>query len=170
MSIIAYLTISVFPAALLVAAANDIYEFKIPNWISITLVCAYPIAGMAVGAPPSIVIEGLLIGAGALALGFALFAGKIVGGGDAKLFAAITPWVGVGALGAFLLYTAIAGFVLAIIMGTFRTLPVLPIYARAPWLIELHERSKDLPYAVALGAGGLLSFSQTPFFQLVFGG
>lgn len=166
----AYLTISVFPAALLVAAANDIYEFKIPNWISIILVCAYPLAGMAVGASPHVVFEGLLIGAGALAVGFALFAGRIVGGGDAKLFAAITPWIGASALGAFLLYTAIAGLVLAMVMGAFRTLPVLPIYARAPWLIELHGRSKDLPYAVALGAGGLLSFSQTPFYQFVFGG
>ncbi len=167
---LAYLIISVFPAALLVAAANDIYEFKIPNWVSITLVCAYPVAGVAVGAPPSVVLEGLLFGAGALALGFALFAARIVGGGDAKLFAAITPWIGAGALGSFLLYTAVAGLVLAMVMGAFRTLPVLPIYARAPWLIELHGRSKDLPYAVALGAGGLLSFSQTPFFQLVFGG
>lgn len=167
---LAYLTISVFPAALLIAAANDIYEFKIPNWVSIILVCAYPVAGVAVGAPPSVVLEGLLFGAGALALGFALFAGRIVGGGDAKLFAAITPWIGASALGSFLLYTAVAGLVLAIVMGAFRTLPVLPIYARAPWLIELHGRSKDLPYAVALGAGGLLSFSQTPFFQLVFGG
>ena len=168
--LIAYLTISVFPAALLIAAANDIYEFKIPNWVSIILVCAYPVAGLAVGAAPSVVLEGLLFGAGALALGFGLFAARIVGGGDAKLFAAITPWIGAGALGSFLLYTAIAGLVLAIVMGTFRTLPVLPIYARAPWLIELHGRSKDLPYAVALGGGGLLSFSQTPFFQLVFGG
>jgi prepilin peptidase CpaA len=152
------------------AAANDIYEFKIPNWISILLVCAYPAAGMAVGAEPNIIVEGLLIGAGSLAFGFALFAGKIVGGGDAKLFAAITPWIGAIALPMFLFYTALAGLILAAIMGTFRKFPVLPIYARAPWLIDLHSRSKDLPYAVALGAGGLLSFSQTPFYQLVFGG
>lgn len=167
---IAYLIISVFPAALLIAAANDIYEFKIPNWVSLTLVIAYPAAGMAVGASPSVVVEGLIIGAGALAFGFALFAGKIVGGGDAKLFAAIAPWIGAGAFGMFLFYTALAGLGLAIVMGMFRTMPILPIYARAPWLIELHGRSKDLPYAVALGAGGLISFSQTPYFQLVFGG
>lgn len=167
---IAYLIISVFPAALLIAAANDIYEFKIPNWVSIILVCAYPAAGLAVGAPPQIILEGLLLGAGALALGFALFAGRIVGGGDAKLFAAISPWIGVSAFGGFLFFTALSGLVLAMVMGAFRTLPILPIYARAPWIIELHSRSKDLPYAVALGGGGLVSFSQTPFFQLVFGG
>lgn len=167
---IAYLMISVFPAALIVAAANDIYEFKIPNWVSLVLVGAYPLAGVALGAPASVIFEGLLVGAGGLALGFALFAGRIVGGGDAKLFAATTPWIGLAAMGEFLLYTAVAGFFLAIAMSMFRKLPILPVYSRAPWLIELHGRAKDLPYAVALGAGGFLSFSQTPLFQLAFGG
>lgn len=166
----AYLILSVFPAALLVAAANDIYEFKIPNWVSLTLICAYPAAGLAVGAPLGVIGEGLLIGAGALTLGFILFAAKIVGGGDAKLFAAIAPWVGAGAFGMFLFYTAIAGFFLTILLFLFRSMPLLPVYAYAPWLVTLHERKKDLPYAVALAAGGLISFSQTAFFQLVFGG
>lgn len=167
---IAYIVLAVFPAAILVAAANDIYEFKIPNWVSIILVCAYPVAGLAVGASPRIILEGLLIGAGALTLGFALFAGKIVGGGDAKLLAAISPWIGASALGVFLFYTAVSGLALAMVISAFRQFPVLPVYAHAPWLIQLHERKKDLPYAVALAAGGLISFSQTPFYQLVFGG
>ena len=167
---VAYLVIAVFPAALLIAAANDIYEFKIPNWISIILVCAYPAAALAVGLSPAVIGEGLMIGAGALALSFTLYALKIVGGGDAKLFAATTPWLGMSTLGAFLFNTAISGLVLAMVMIMFRKLPILPVYAHAPWLIELHQRKKDLPYAVAIAGGGLFSFSQTPIFQLVFGG
>lgn len=168
---IAYLLLSVFPAALLIAAANDIYEFKIPNWISIVLVCAYPAAGLAVGAGVDILVEGALIGAAALTISFTLFAGKIIGGGDAKLFAATAPWLGLGSIGFFLFYTAIAGVVLAIALAMFRKLPLLPVYAHAPWLMELHGRkTTDLPYAVAIAAGGLLSFSQTPYFQLVIGG
>lgn len=166
----AYLLLSVFPAALLIAAAHDIYEFRIPNWISILLVCVFPAAGLAMGAGPHVIVEGLLIGAGALTVGFALFAGNIVGGGDAKLLAATAPWIGLGSLGVFLVNTAIAGLVLAIFMATFRKLPVLPVYAHAPFLLRLHERKKDLPYAVAIAGGALLSFSQTPFFQLVIGG
>ena len=81
---IAYLLLSVFPAALIIAAANDIYEFKIPNWISIVLVAVYPLAGFAVGASYHVMVEGALIGAAALTIGFGLFAAKIVGGGDAK--------------------------------------------------------------------------------------
>jgi len=168
--VIAYLILSVFPAALLMAAANDIYEFKIPNWISIVMVCAYPAAALAVGASPQIILEGLLIGVSVLAVGLALYAGKIIGGGDAKLFAATAPWIGISALGVFLFYTAIAGLVLFFVLRMFRKLPILPVYAHAPWLIQLHQRKKDLPYAVAIAAGGLLSFSQTPLFQLIFGG
>ncbi|WP_425410888.1 A24 family peptidase [Hyphococcus sp.] len=167
---IAYLLLSVFPAALLIAAANDIYEFKIPNWISLVLVGVYPAAGLAVGAGADILMEGALIGAAALAIGFGLFAAKIIGGGDAKLLAATTPWLGLGSLGVFLFNTALAGLVLALAMRMFRKLPILPVYAHAPWLIRLHERKKDLPYAVAIAAGGLISFSQTPYFQLVIGG
>ena len=167
---IAYLLLSVFPAALLIAAANDIYEFKIPNWISIILVAVYPLAGYAIGASYHVMIEGALIGAAALTIGFILFALKVVGGGDAKLFAATAPWLGLISLGSFLFYTALAGLFLAIVMGMFRRFPILPVYAHAPWLIRLHERKKDLPYAVAIAAGALLSFSQTPYFQLVIGG
>lgn len=167
---VAYLLLSVFPAALLIAAANDIYEFKIPNWISIVLIAAYPAAGLAVGASPQLIVEGLLIGAAALTFSFGLFAFKIIGGGDAKLFAATAPWLGLGSLGMFLFYVGISGLFLAIVMTMFRKLPVLPVYAHAPWLMRLHERKKDLPYAVAIGAGALLSFSQTPYFQLVIGG
>ncbi len=165
-----YLLLSIFPAALLVAAANDLYEFKIPNWISILLIITYPAAGLVLGASPQVMLEGILIGGGALAIGFGLYAGRVLGGGDAKLVAASAPWLGAGALGPFILNTAIAGLCLAIVMIMFRKMPVLPIYAHAPWLMELHRRKNDLPYGVAIASGGLLSFSQTPFFQLAFGG
>lgn len=125
---LAYLSLSVLPAALLIAAANDLYEFKIPNWISITMICAYPVAGFAVSAPPQIMLEGFIIGAAALTLGFALFAARIIGGGDAKLLAATAPWLGAGGVGPFLLYTALAGLALTIAMVMFRKTPLLPIY------------------------------------------
>ena len=166
----AYLLLSVFPAALLIAAANDIYEFKIPNWISIVLIAAYPLAGYALGASYHVMMEGVLIGAAVLTIGFILFAVKIIGGGDAKLFAATAPWLGLGSLGIFLFNTALSGLILTMTIMMFRRLPLLPVCAHAPWLIRLHERKKDIPYAVAIAAGALLSFSQTPYFQLVIGG
>ena len=73
-------------------------------------------------------------------------------------------------MGVFLVTTAIAGLFLAMLLMTFRATPPLPIYAHAPFIMRLHQRKADLPYGVAIAGGGLFSFSQTPFFQLVFGG
>ncbi len=162
--------LSAFPAALIIAALNDLYEFKIPNWVSAVLFGSYFAAGVGLGASPSALLEGFLFGCGALVVGFALFAGKFLGGGDAKLLAACAPWIGPSALAPFLLNMAVAGGFLAVALIMFRRTPPLPLYAQAPWLLRLHQRPKDIPYAVAIAAGGLLSFPQTPLFQLPYGG
>lgn len=162
--------LSAFPASLLIAAMNDLYEYKIPNWVSLVLFFSYFAAGIGLGAPASQLLEGALFGCAALVVGFGLFAGKFLGGGDAKLLAACAPWIGLSALGPFLVYTAVAGGGFAIALIIFRKMPALPVYAQAPWLLRLHQRPKDIPYAVAIALGGLLSFSQTPLFQLAFGG
>lgn len=167
---LAHVALAVFPAALLIAAATDLYEFKIPNWVSATLFAAFFVAVVAVGAPWRLAAEGALLGAGALALGFALFAFKIIGGGDAKLLAAAAPWVGVAGLMNFLVNMAFAGAALAVALLVFRKTPALPIYAQAAWIMRLHQKPRDIPYAVAIAAGGLLSFPQTQLFQMAFGG
>ncbi|MEZ5920986.1 MAG: prepilin peptidase [Parvularculaceae bacterium] len=162
--------LSAFPAALIIAALNDVYEFKIPNWTSITLIVSYIVAGVSLGASFHIMSEGLLLGCAALAVGFALFALKYLGGGDAKLLAAAAPWIGLSGLGSFIIYVAFSGAALAAFLLVFRNMPALPFYASHPWLMRLHERPRDMPYGVAIAAGALLSFPQTPFFQLAFGG
>ncbi|MBI1366934.1 MAG: pilus assembly protein CpaA [Alphaproteobacteria bacterium] len=165
-----YVLLSVFPAALLIAAANDLYEFKIPNWISATLLVACFVAAFVLGAPGRLVLQCAALAGAGLVVGFALFAFNVVGGGDAKLFAAIAPWIGLSGLVPFLINMAFSGAVLAIALIVFRKTPPLPIYAQTPWVMRLHERPKDIPYGVAIAAGGLLTFPQTPFFRLVFGG
>lgn len=167
---IAYFALSVFPAALLIAAMNDLYEFRIPNWVTVVLFAAYPAAGVALGAPATLIFQGCVLAGAALVVGFILFATKVLGGGDAKLFAATAPWIGLSGLPVYLLNTALAGAFLAIGLLLFRRTPPLPVYAQAQWLMRLHQTKNDIPYAVAIAVGGLLSFSETPFFQLAFGG
>ncbi len=164
------LFLSAFPASLLIAAMNDLYEYKIPNWVSVVLFLSYFAAGIGFGAPAGDLLEGFLFGCAALVFGFALFAGKVLGGGDAKLIAACAPWIGPSALMPFAFYTALAGGAFAVALVLFRKTPLLPVYASAPWLMRLHQRPKDIPYAVAIAAGGLISFPQTSMFQLAFGG
>ncbi|MCA8889894.1 MAG: prepilin peptidase [Parvularculaceae bacterium] len=168
--VIPLLFLSAFPAALLIAAMNDIYEFKIPNWVSVVLFCSFFAASLGLGASSAQMLEGFILACVALVIGFSLFAVRILGGGDAKLLAATAPWIGLGGIAGFLFNVALAGAGLAIVLMLFRRVPAMPFYAQAPWLLRLHQRPKDIPYAVAIAIGGLLSFSQTPNFQLAFGG
>lgn len=154
---------------MLIAAFNDLSEFKIPNWVSIALFVSYFFTCFAFGTDVRIPIEGLALAIIALVLGFALFVGNILGGGDAKLLAATAPWIGLSGIGSFLFNVALAGGGLAIVLIIFRKTPALPVYAQAPWLLRLHQRPKDIPYAVAIAVGGLLSFQHIPLFQFAFG-
>lgn len=169
-SVASLIALSCYPAALIIAAFNDLYEFKIPNWVSTLLVVSFFAGAVFLLPTPTAVFESLMLSIGALIVGFILFARNIIGGGDAKLFSATTLWVGFPGFAAFLLNMALAGAFLALFLLIFRKTPALPIYAHAPWLLRLHQRPRDIPYAVAICVGGLLSFQETLYFQLMFGG
>lgn len=162
--------LSIFPAALLIAAATDIHDFRIPNWIPLTLIGGYFLAGAALGAPPAKIAEGVLLGCAILAVGFGLFAVRFFGGGDAKLLAATAPWIGLAPFFTFLASTAVAGGFLAIFLLAFRRTPVLPIYAHAPWIMRIHQNRHEIPYGVAIAAGGLMTLQDIAYFKLAFGG
>ncbi len=164
------IALSIFPAALVLAAATDIYDFKIPNWISLMLLGAFIPTGLLLGAPLSLIGESLLLGCAVLVVCFILFAVKFFGGGDAKLLAAVAPWIGLSSFVSFLTTTVFAGGFVAIFLLAFRRAPALPIYAQAGWLLRMHQNKHEIPYAVAISAGGLMTFMHTPYVKLAFGG
>jgi prepilin peptidase CpaA len=71
----------------LLAAASDAWSRKIPNWTVLGLVALF-VAAVPFGWLSSSWSAALLTSAVALAAGFALYVGKIMGAGDAKLLAA----------------------------------------------------------------------------------
>src|SRR3546814_514239 len=58
----------------------------------------------------------LALGSGAFALGFLLFALRLCGGGDVKLFAAVSLWAGPSLFIPFAYYTALAGGLMALVL------------------------------------------------------
>ena len=159
----------IFPFGLIYAALSDVSSFRIPNWLSIALVAAFPVVALACGMPVSQIGLGLLTAFGMLAVGFALFALNVFGGGDAKLLAAAAAWVGPGALLSFLIMTALAGGLVTLAILGFRTTPIQPFYVRIGWLMRLHEARAGAPYGLAIAIGGVIVFSQTPLFAYAFG-
>jgi len=100
--------------ALLVAVAIiDIRHLTISNRYSAAVVLLYPVYVLT--APFGVDwIDGAIVGAVALTIGFLLFAMRLAGGGDVKFFAAISLWAGSHLLLEYVFVTAIAGGVIAL--------------------------------------------------------
>ncbi len=151
-----------FPAMAILAAVYDARSMTIPNWISIVLAISYVPVAFIVGLP--LVDIGWSVGIGfiALVIGIALFAFRILGGGDAKLLAASAMWVGLSGLLPFLLYTALAGGALSLFLLLARKwMPLMPVVVGPQWMQRLLEPKGDIPYGIAIAVAAVLVYPQT---------
>lgn len=154
----------VFSALVLTAALKDVTSYTIPNWISLALVAAFPLAALASGLPLTLIAQNAGIGLVALLAGMAMFALRWLGGGDAKLFAAVALWLGWPALLPFLITTALAGGGLALLLLSLRAPVIRPYVLVGPdWFTRLARPGEAAPYGVAIALGALAAFPQTLF-------
>ena len=154
----------VFFGLVAMAALEDALSFTIPNWICLALAAAFPLAAMAIGMPLQTVAVNVGVGLAALVIGMVMFALRWVGGGDAKLLAAVSLWLGWPAISSFLAVTAIAGGSLAILLISLRSAPLRPIVLMGPsWVVRLAEPGEGIPYGVAIAIGAVAAFPLTLF-------
>lgn len=144
------LLVLLFPVLLVFAASHDLIARLIPNPLVLALVAAFPFAALAAGLPLLTVVLHILCCVTMVGLGFGLFAGGYIGGGDAKLFGATALWLGWDMLPALIVTTAIFGGVLAV--------TYLAVYALIP--NKADTEAPTLPYGVAIAASGLYLFPQ----------
>ncbi len=142
-----------FAGLMLAAAISDVRSLLIPNWISLALALLFPIYVLTAPSPVDW-IGALTVAFTALTLGFALFNFRIIGGGDAKLFAAAALWAGPELVIPFALATALAGGALAVLLWLAQTLPLLGIPVVLPSIATTADPAKQpLPYGVAIALG-----------------
>jgi prepilin peptidase CpaA len=154
------LALSIFIGLLLYGAYTDVRSLTIPNWVSIALAAAFPIAALAGGASVFAIAWHLGFGLCILAIGFFLFQGNIIGGGDAKLLAATAVWTGSMAFLPFIFWTALCGGVLALILIAARQF--LPT-TNTGFMAHLLQKQNGIPYGLAIFGGAVISASQLPF-------
>ena len=153
------LLIAIFAILVVVAAVRDLTTFTIPNWISVALAAAFVPAAIVVGTPLATIGWSALVGVAMLALGIGMFAMRWIGGGDAKLMAAASLWLGVQGLAPFLLYTGLAGGALAVTLLAVRSTWLRPFAAVGPsWIDRLATPGGATPYGVAIAVGALAAF------------
>lgn len=163
------LFLTIFPGAMAIAAIIDLATLTVPNRLVIGLAALFvlvaPVAGLGlqdIGLHAALALV-------ALALSFALFSLGLVGGGDAKLFAATCLWLGPVAIVPYALYAALIGGALALLLLFWRGLPLPAMLASQGWLVRLHSPEQGVPYGVALAAAGLLAYPQSPFMAALSG-
>ena len=165
----------VVSAFLVTAAGWDLATYTIPNFLPLTLLGTFVVfIAVATVQAPTIDIHALLsqvgihalAGLAGFALGFALFAFGLIGGGDAKLFAVIVLWLGFGDLLDYALMTSVFGGALSIILIGLRSVPMpAALYGHA-WLARLLDPRSGIPYGVALAAGALVVLFLPPYAEI----
>jgi len=159
-----FVALAVFAGLLIYAACSDIARLIIPNWVSIALAAAFPLAALAVGMPLATIGIHILFGFAVLVVGFFLFAANIIGGGDAKLLAATAAWTGPAAALPFMFWTALAGGALAALVLVARANSGHLVALGAPdFVTKLLTPKSGVPYGVAIMAGGLAAIPALPF-------
>lgn len=157
--------ILVFPALMIFAGAMDIFTMTIPNRISIALVagfvCMAPFAGLGwetIAAHFAVSVAMLIIGIGMFAAGW-------MGGGDAKLLAAASLWMGIEHVYEYALVSALCGGAITLVMLILRTYPLPAGLSGQKWMTRLHDAGHGIPYGAALAAGGLIVYPYIEWIQ-----
>jgi prepilin peptidase CpaA len=163
------LVIVILPLILAVAAGWDLASYTIPNFLSIALIALFGVFAVAAGLALPAVGWHLLAGAAGLMVGFSLFALGWIGGGDAKLFAAIALWLGFRDLMDYALLASAFGGALTLILLALRRWPLPRILARQAWILNLHDTRSGIPYGVALAVGAFILLPSTEIFRLAAG-
>jgi prepilin peptidase CpaA len=161
MMLIDTIRLLLFPALMAFAASSDLLTMTISNRLSLALVAAFFVLSLVTGMSLSEI--GMHLGAGAVVLVFAFgfFTQGWIGGGDAKLAAATALWFGFGHLFDYLIYAALLGGALTLVLIQFRKLPLPGPLARQGWILRLHEKNGGVPYGIALAAAAMIVYAQT---------
>jgi prepilin peptidase CpaA len=133
----------VLAVMLLIAAIGDIRARVIPNRLNMAIALLAPVWWWATGEHSYAMLLHLAFAAGALALFGALFAMGMMGGGDVKLITVLALWLAPSDMLEMLVWMAIAGGILTLIMLIIHAL------RRAPGRPEV-------PYGVAIVAATFL--------------
>lgn len=159
-----FIIFAIFTLGMLTAAYKDALTMTIPNWVSLLILGGFfVVAPFVLNDWPTFGIH-LLSGLSLFLFGFFLFAMGWLGGGDAKLMAATAFWWQWADLLNYLIYTTLAGGVLAFFILWARKFVPKHILS-APWLHTLIKEETRMPYGLALAFGALTTLPQSEIFK-----
>lgn len=132
----------------------DLSSRRLPNWLCLAALLAGLGYAFLSGGRVDLALAAAHAAA-ALVVGMLLFAGKMLGGGDAKFYAALASWFPIQQALFLLVSVALSGFVLAVIV----LIRSRRIARRPAFGIERQtdDEFRKVPYGVAIAAGAMIS-------------
>ncbi len=162
---ISMIALLVFPLLMAFAASSDLLTMRISNRVVLLLVTLFFILAVLSSMPVVEIGWHVLGGVLVLVFAFSFFAFGWIGGGDAKLVAATALWLGFGTLLPYLVYSALLGGALTLLILAVRRYPLPEMLTRYRWIDRLHDSKSGVPYGIALAISGILVYSDTSIFQ-----
>jgi prepilin peptidase CpaA len=144
-----------FSGLVVSAAVFDFRTYTIPNWISAALVALFAAAAMSVPLPVPIVHH-VLTALAVLAIAFVLYCGRLMGGGDVKLWAAVALWLGPDLIVSHVVIVGILGGLLGAVLLAHRTITGTP---------RTTALRSAVPYGIPIAAGALWLASRISAFE-----
>ena len=135
---------------LAIAALSDVRERRIPNWTVLALIGLYVVLVAALGGRG--LVSAFEAAGLALVTTVALYALKIIGAGDSKLFTAVAFFAGLGYLPLLVVATTLAGGLIALVSLASRprrALLMFTLRGKGDW-------GRGVPYGLAIAVGGLI--------------
>lgn len=145
-----------------IAAIYDAATLTIPNWISMVLVGLFPLVALCSGSDFTEIGIHLSIGFAALLAGMVLFAFNLIGGGDAKFFAAVSLFVGLSDLASYVVVVVFAGGLLALLIVGAKKISGFGL--SMDWFLKRTRDGAVIPYGIAIAAGALVVLPETHLF------
>jgi len=161
------LILSVFPFLLVFAAVSDLVTMTISNRISILLSIAFVVLALLLNLSFTVIAAHFGAAALVLSVGFACFAFGWIGGGDAKLAAAISLWFGFDHTLEFAFVSAMLGGLLTLVIVLARNTNLSVCAHKIEWLERFLSGRNGVPYGIALSAAALAIYPQTFWIKIL---
>ena len=135
---------------LALAAVSDVRRRRIPNWTVLAVIGLFVVwaaCGAWTGAISAVEAAGV-----AFVVSVGLYACKVLGAGDSKLFTAVALFAGVGYLPLLIVATTLTGGVIALVSLAARPRRALVMFTmrgKGDW-------GRGVPYGVAIAIGGAI--------------
>jgi prepilin peptidase CpaA len=158
----------IFTFTMVYAGLMDLTTMRIRNGLVLALLAAFAVLAPFAGFTAGEVAWSAALAIGVLAAGFACFTFGWMGGGDAKLLAVTALWLGVEHTPAFLIYTALFGGALTLVVLRLRLVGLPAFLGNRPWIGRLQSDKSGIPYGAAVTIAALMVFPQTRWMSVVF--